>query len=133
MLSPHQQRLVKNFLITQQRAQQQQDPTQEEDVIALRARNEHDSVEDEVARQRDQYTETGQSDREKELLANMGRLEDQLEGYRRLGPNLREHLAVQEKNAKSLRELEAKAHNIEEMAATLWWDSKLLMCAVFVF
>jgi hypothetical protein len=117
MLSPNQQRLVSNFLVARQ--QQAMLPP--------------DSVEDEVAQQRAQFTESGQSSREKELLANMGRLEDQLEGYRRLGPSFHKHLEVQAATAQSLKALEAKAKSIEEMAATLWWDSKVLMFFVLLF
>merc|ERR1719408_312632 len=60
-------------------------------------------------------------------------MEDQLEAYRRLGPNLQKHFKMQAETAKSLKVLEAKAHRIEQMAATLWWDSKMLMCGVTVF
>lgn len=102
------------------------------DITLLPARKEHLTVEAEVARERVQYTETGQSLRERELLANMGRMEDQLEAYRRLGPSLEKHIKMQADTAKSLKALEAKAHRIEQMAATLWWDSKMLMCGVAV-
>lgn len=83
--------------------------------------------------QRAQYTLTGQSIREKELLSNMGHLEDQLEAYRRLGPSLSRHLEMQAATAKSLKALEAKAVRIEDMAATLWWDSKMVLCVVIIF
>jgi hypothetical protein len=63
----------------------------------------------------------------------MGRLEAQLEGYRRLSPSLQRHFQMQEATAKSLRALEAKSLRIEGIAAGLWWDSKMLMCAVIVF
>jgi hypothetical protein len=128
MLSPAQQRLVSTFLSAKQPFD-----LPFKNLTALPANQEHDSVEAEVARQRVEYTETGQSQRERDLLADMGRLEDQLEGYRRLSPSLHRHFQMQEATAKSLRALEAKSLRIEGMAAGLWWDSKMLMCAVIVF
>jgi hypothetical protein len=125
MLSPHQQHLVSSFLIARE------SPSQ--DMTLLPAKDEHESVEAEVAMERAQYTETGQSYREKELLTNIGRLEDQLEGYRRMGPNLRRHMEMQAATTKTLQELQAKTHSIEELAATLWWDSKMIMCITVVF
>jgi len=129
MLSLNQQSLVSSFLIAKQRHLE----APAKDVTLLPAKEEHESVEEEVAKQRSQYTETGHSQREKELLANMGRLEDQLEGYRQLGPSLQRHYEMQAATAKSLKALEAKAKRIEEMSATLWWDSKMLMCVVIIF
>lgn len=126
ILSPHEQHLVKDYLLHQQPVYLPSD------ITHLPAIKEHETVEAEVARERVQYTETGRSLRERELLANMGRMEDQLEAYRRLGPNLEKHIKMQADTAKSLRALEAKAHRIEQMAATLWWDSKMLMCGVAV-
>lgn len=90
---------------------------------------EHDSVDHDVATQRADYTETGQSERERQLLTDMGRLEDQLESYKRVGPTLHRQM---EKQASSLRALETKAMRIEDMAATLWWDSKMLMCVIII-
>jgi len=130
MLSPAQQRLVSNFLSAKQPFDL---PFKNLTKPFLPADKEHESVEAEVARQRAEYTETGQSQRERDLLADMGRLEDQLEGYRRLSPSLHRHFQMQEATAKSLRVLEAKSLRIEGMAAGLWWDSKMLMCAVILF
>lgn len=128
MLSPAQQRLVSTFLSAKQPIE-----LPLKNLTFLPANQEHDSVEAEVARQRAEYTETGQSQRERDLLADMGRLEDQLEGYRRLSPSLHRHFQMQEATAKSLRILEAKSLRIEGIAAALWWDSKMLMCAVILF
>lgn len=97
------------------------------------AEEDHAGVAAEVAMERTKFTETGRSQRERELLANMGRLEDQLEGYRRLAPSLQHHMEMQAESAKRLQALEAKALHIEEMAGVLWWDSKMLMCAVALF
>lgn len=129
MLSPVQQHLVSNFLS----AKHHPFDLPFKNVTLRAADEEHDSVEAEVARQRAEYTETGQSQRERDLLADMGRLEDKLEGYRRLSPSLHRHLQMQEATAKSLRALEAKSLRIEGMAAALWWDSKMMMCAVIIF
>lgn len=129
MLSENQARLVSSFL--QAKEQEQLDGPQ--DLALMPAKQGHEGVEAEVAFERAQYTETGVSSRDKELLTNIGRLEDQLEAYRRLGPTLHRHLEMQAATAKSLKALEAKSAHIEEMAATMWWDSKMLMCIVTMF
>lgn len=132
MLSLDQQRLVTNFLSLKQSSAPELTllPSKQEH---LPAKQEHEDVEAEVALERAQYTETGQSWREKELLANIGRLEDQLEGYRRLGPDLHAHFQMQESTKQTLTELQQKTIKIEEATATLWWDCKVLMCIVVVF
>lgn len=122
MLSPSDQRLVNDFLVDKKR----------QDIANLPALKEHEAVAKEVAMERTEYTETGRSRREKELLTNMGRLEDQLEAYRRIGPSLQKHLKIQADTAESLKALETKAARIEKLAATLWWDSKVLMCALLI-
>lgn len=132
MLSLDQQRLVTTFLSLKQSSAPEITllPSKQEH---LPAKQEHEDVEAEVALERAQYTETGQSWREKELLTNIGRLEDQLEGYRRLGPDLHAHFQMQESTKQTLKELQEKTTKIEEATATLWWDSKVLLCIVVVF
>jgi len=124
MLSLRQQQMVSNYLSSRQ--------SQSPEITMLPARQEHNDVAAEVAMQRSEYTETGQSGREKELLTNIGRLEDQLEGYRRLGPNLHRHFEMQVSTQKTLQELEAKTRRIEDVTASLWWDSKMLMFLVVI-
>jgi len=125
MLSLNQQRLVSKFLSSRQE--------EAPEITLMPAKQRHDDVEAEVAMERSQFTETGQSMREKELLTNIGRLEDQLEGYRRLGPNLHQHIEMQESTKKTLQALEAKTMRIEAATATLWWDSKMLLSVVMIF
>lgn len=133
MLTEKQERLVSSFLYARQREQLDGPQDGPQNLAFMPAKQGHEGVEAEVAFERAQYTETGQDQRAKELLTNIGRLEDQLEAYRRLGPTLHRHLEMQAATAKSLKALEAKSAHIEEMAATMWWDSKMLMCVVTIF
>lgn len=126
MLSLKQQRLVSKFLASKSQAPEQ-------GSTLLSAQHDNENVEAEVAMERSQFTETGESWREKELLTNIGHLEDQLEGYRQLGPNLNRHMQMQETTSHSLQALEAKTRRIEQTTANLWWDSKLLMCMIIIF
>jgi len=76
---------------------------------------------------------SGGSSHERELLADMGHLEGQLESWRQAEQSLEQQVTQQEVTVDSLKGAEAKAIHDEQVAAVVWWDCKMLLCMVITF
>lgn len=75
---------------------------------------------------------TGQSSHERQLLTDMGHLEGQLESWKEAEQTLEQQVQQQAATVQSLKLEEARAAHDEQFAEVVWWDCKMLMCAVII-
>jgi len=71
---------------------------------------------------------SGQTSHERQLLQDMGKLESQLESWKAAEQNLEMTVQEQAVTVNSLKEHEAQAVRDEQVASSVWWDCKILLC-----
>jgi hypothetical protein len=75
---------------------------------------------------------SGQTEHERQLLADMGHLENQLESWKQAEKSVESQVSDQASTVARLQAEEAKAVRDEQFAALVWRDCKLAMCAMLL-
>lgn len=77
-------------------------------------------------------TANGETPHERAMLSDMGHLEDQLESWKHAENDLQKKVSEQAAALKTMRRDQAKAIHDEQIAEMVWWDCKILLCALAV-